>query len=158
VACASCPSYSGGRDQDCRGSKTAHENSSPDPISTIPNTRKGLVEHLPSKREAQSSNPSTTQKKTLVYSYIKCIISFSCRLKEITYIKELGAGIHSIGKFIFPFPVSLPNLLNVLSCEFLAYHLSLHPNKVKSTFWTLVPFVPSVPSLDLRHLLSHPFP
>jgi hypothetical protein len=35
------PSYSGGRDQEDLGSKLAQANSSQDPISIIPNTKKG---------------------------------------------------------------------------------------------------------------------
>jgi hypothetical protein len=45
VAHACNPSYSGGRDQDC-SLKAALENSSRDPISKIPITKKGLVEWL----------------------------------------------------------------------------------------------------------------
>jgi hypothetical protein len=40
VAYASNPSYSGGRDQENHSSKPAPANSSKDPISKIPNTRK----------------------------------------------------------------------------------------------------------------------
>jgi hypothetical protein len=40
------PSYSGGRDQENRGSKSALANSSKDPISEIPITKKGLKEWL----------------------------------------------------------------------------------------------------------------
>jgi hypothetical protein len=58
------PSYSRGRDQEDCSSKPSQANSSQSPILKIPNTQKrgtgGVtqeVEHLPSKREALSSNP-----------------------------------------------------------------------------------------------------
>jgi hypothetical protein len=40
VICACNPSYSGGRDQEDSGSKTAHANRSWDPISKIPNKKR----------------------------------------------------------------------------------------------------------------------
>jgi hypothetical protein len=40
------PDYSGGRNQENYGSKTARAKSSQDPILKIPNTKKGLVEWL----------------------------------------------------------------------------------------------------------------
>jgi hypothetical protein len=40
------PSYSGSRDQEDRGLKPPQANSSRDPISKIPDTKKGLVEWL----------------------------------------------------------------------------------------------------------------
>jgi hypothetical protein len=46
VAHACNPSYSGGRDQEDRSSKPAQANSSRDPISKKPITKKGLVEWL----------------------------------------------------------------------------------------------------------------
>jgi hypothetical protein len=46
VANAYNPSNSGGRDQEDHGSKLAKENSSRDPISKTPITKKGLVEWL----------------------------------------------------------------------------------------------------------------
>jgi hypothetical protein len=44
VAHAYNPSNSGGRDQEDRGLKPARANSSRDPISKIPITKKGVVE------------------------------------------------------------------------------------------------------------------
>jgi hypothetical protein len=46
VAHACNPSYSGGRDQEDQGSKSAWENSSRDPFSKIAITKKGLMEWL----------------------------------------------------------------------------------------------------------------
>jgi hypothetical protein len=46
LAHACNPSYSGGRDQEDRGSKPAWTNSLQDPISKKPFTIKGLVERL----------------------------------------------------------------------------------------------------------------
>jgi hypothetical protein len=68
VAHTSNPSYSGGRDQEDLSSRPAQANSSRDPISKIPNTKKGcwraqVVECLPSKCEALSSKPHTIKKK-----------------------------------------------------------------------------------------------
>jgi hypothetical protein len=64
------PSYSGGRDQEDRGSRPAQANSLQDPISKIPNkTRAGRVaqvrKRLPSMHEALSSNliPPKRKKK-----------------------------------------------------------------------------------------------
>jgi hypothetical protein len=53
------PSYSGGRDQEDQGLKTAQANSSRDPILKKTITKKGLVEWL--KVQALSLNPSTTK-------------------------------------------------------------------------------------------------
>jgi hypothetical protein len=61
VAHACNPSYLGGRNQQDHGSKPAWANSSSDPISKKPITKKGVVEWL--KVQALSSSPSTTQKK-----------------------------------------------------------------------------------------------
>jgi hypothetical protein len=55
------PSYSGGRDQEDRGSKPAQFNSSRDPILKKTHHQKGLVEWL--KVKALSSNPSTKKKR-----------------------------------------------------------------------------------------------
>jgi hypothetical protein len=55
-------SYSGGRDQEDHDSKPAQANSSQDPISKKPFTKKGLVEQL--KVKAMSSNPSGEKKST----------------------------------------------------------------------------------------------
>jgi hypothetical protein len=52
------PSNSGGRDQKNHGLKPAQANSSQDPISKTPITKKGLVEWL----KALSSSPSTEKK------------------------------------------------------------------------------------------------
>jgi hypothetical protein len=61
------PSYSEGRDQKGHGSNPAQANSSQDPISKIPITKKGrLVEWL--KVKALSSRSSTTQKRSLYFS------------------------------------------------------------------------------------------
>jgi hypothetical protein len=62
------PAYSGDRDQEDHSSKPAQVNSSGDPISKIPtqNSTSGMaqvVEHLQTKCEALSSNPSATKKK-----------------------------------------------------------------------------------------------
>jgi hypothetical protein len=46
VAHACNPSYSRGRNQEDHGSKPVQANSSGDPISKIPTTKKGLVEWL----------------------------------------------------------------------------------------------------------------
>jgi hypothetical protein len=54
------PSYSGGRDQEDRGSKPAWANSSPDPISKNPSQKKAGVT---AQGVALSSNPSTKKKK-----------------------------------------------------------------------------------------------
>jgi hypothetical protein len=56
------PSYSGGRHQEDCGSKPAVANSSRDSVLKIPNTKLQVIEYLPIKCEAHSSNPSTTQK------------------------------------------------------------------------------------------------
>jgi hypothetical protein len=53
-------SYSGGRDQEDRGSKPAQANSSARPYLEKPFTKLGLVEWL--KVKALSSSPSTTNK------------------------------------------------------------------------------------------------
>jgi hypothetical protein len=53
------PSYSGGRDQEDHGSKSAWGNSLQDPISKKPFTKIWLVEWL--KVKALSSNPSTAK-------------------------------------------------------------------------------------------------
>jgi hypothetical protein len=67
VAHACNPSYSGGRDQGDHRLKPALVNSSRDPISKKPITKKGWwsgsSDSLPSKCEAQSSNHSATKKK-----------------------------------------------------------------------------------------------
>jgi hypothetical protein len=76
VAHACNPSYSGGRDQEDRGSKSAQANSLRDPISKEPITkeRKGeLVEWL--KVKVLSSSPSTDTKKHGAVSL--CFIYFS---------------------------------------------------------------------------------
>jgi hypothetical protein len=62
------PSYSEGGDQEYHGSKQAGAHSSQNPISKIPNTKKGgkvsqVVQQLPSKCDALSSGPSTTKEK-----------------------------------------------------------------------------------------------
>jgi hypothetical protein len=54
------PSFSGGRDQEDQGSKSALENSSQDPILKKAHHKKGLVEWL--KMQALSSSPSTGKK------------------------------------------------------------------------------------------------
>jgi hypothetical protein len=65
-------SYSGGRDQEDRGSKPAEVNSSRDPILKISNIKTGLVEWiklvecLPSKCETLSSNSNTNKNKNKV--------------------------------------------------------------------------------------------
>jgi hypothetical protein len=72
VAHAYNPSYSGGRDQEDRASKSAEANRSGDLTLKIPNTKAGLAEWLKclsSKCEALSSNPSTEKKKN-IYIYI----------------------------------------------------------------------------------------
>jgi hypothetical protein len=62
-------SYSGGRDQEDLSSKPARPNSSQDPISKNPNTKKGWwsgsrsKKGLPSKCEVLSSNSSAAKKK-----------------------------------------------------------------------------------------------
>jgi hypothetical protein len=62
VAHACNPRYSGGTDQEGRGSKPAPANSLGDPISKIPITKKGgLVEWL--KEWALSSKPSTIEEE-----------------------------------------------------------------------------------------------
>jgi hypothetical protein len=55
------PNYSGGRNQEDCSSKPVWANSSQDPISKRPITKKRLVEWL--KVEALSSSPSTAKKK-----------------------------------------------------------------------------------------------
>jgi hypothetical protein len=55
------PSYSGGKDQEDQGSKSAQANSSQDPISKKKPSQKGLVECL--KVKALNSELSTTKKK-----------------------------------------------------------------------------------------------
>jgi hypothetical protein len=55
------PSYSGGRDQEDLGLKSAWANSSRDSISKKPFTKNGLAEWL--KVKALSSNPSSAKKK-----------------------------------------------------------------------------------------------
>jgi hypothetical protein len=62
------PSYSGGRDQEDSSLKSDWANSSQDPILKKPITKKGLVEWL--KMKALSSNPSTTQKKSISSSQV----------------------------------------------------------------------------------------
>jgi hypothetical protein len=62
------PSYSGGRDQEDHDSKPAQANSSQDPISKNPSQKRAdgvaqIVENLPRKHEALSSNPSMTRKE-----------------------------------------------------------------------------------------------
>jgi hypothetical protein len=63
------PSYSGGRDQEDGSSKPSQANGSQDPILKKYSTQKWaggvvqIVEHLPNKCEALSSNPSTEKKK-----------------------------------------------------------------------------------------------
>jgi hypothetical protein len=64
------PSYSGSRDEKDGGLKSAQGNSSWDPISKIPSTKQNragtvaqVVEHLPTKCKALSSNPTPTKKK-----------------------------------------------------------------------------------------------
>jgi hypothetical protein len=61
VAHACNLNYSGGRDQEDRGLKSAQANSSQEPISKKPHYKKGLVEWL--KVKALSSSPSTSKKK-----------------------------------------------------------------------------------------------
>jgi hypothetical protein len=61
VAHACNPSYSGGRDQEDHGSKLDQANSSRNPISKTPITKRGLVELL--KVEALSSNSRAKKKK-----------------------------------------------------------------------------------------------
>jgi hypothetical protein len=67
VAHSCNPSYSGGKDQEDCGSKPAQANSSQDPISKKPFTKKGLVEWL--KVKVLSSNPSTAKKKKRVFLF-----------------------------------------------------------------------------------------
>jgi hypothetical protein len=55
------PIYSGGRDEEDRGSKSTWVNSSQDPILKNPSQKEGLVEWL--KVEALSSSPSTEKKE-----------------------------------------------------------------------------------------------
>jgi hypothetical protein len=66
VAHACNPSYLGGRDQEDCSSKPAQANSLQDPISNPPQNRvegvPQVVEHLPSKCEALSSDPTTAKK------------------------------------------------------------------------------------------------
>jgi hypothetical protein len=58
------PSYSGGRDQEDRGSKPAQINSSRDPISKKPFKQKGwLSDSSTGKHETLSSNPSDAKNK-----------------------------------------------------------------------------------------------
>jgi hypothetical protein len=61
VADACNPKYSGGRDQEDRGSKPARANSARDPTLKKHITERGLVEWL--KVEVLSSNPSAAKKK-----------------------------------------------------------------------------------------------
>jgi hypothetical protein len=68
VAYAYNPSNLGSRDQEDHSSKSAQENNSRDPISKIPNTKKGLVEWLKwysacLANMRYSSNPSTKKPK-----------------------------------------------------------------------------------------------
>jgi hypothetical protein len=61
VAHACNPSYSGGRDQEDRGSKPAQANNSTRPYLEKPFRKIGLVEWL--KLKALSSSPRTAKKK-----------------------------------------------------------------------------------------------
>jgi hypothetical protein len=68
VAHAYNPTYLGGRDQEKYSSNPAWANSPRDPISKISNTKRAgrgaqVVECLPSKCEALSSNANTTKKE-----------------------------------------------------------------------------------------------
>jgi hypothetical protein len=61
------PTYSKGKDQEDHSSRPTWANSLRDPILKIPNTKQGWgsdssVQHLSSKREAMSSNPSNAKK------------------------------------------------------------------------------------------------
>jgi hypothetical protein len=61
------PNYSGGKDQEDGGSKPAWTYSCQDTVSKIPNTKRAdrvaqVVEYLPSKCEALSSNSNITQR------------------------------------------------------------------------------------------------
>jgi hypothetical protein len=61
VAHACNPNHLGGRGQEAHSSKPAWANSSKDPLSKIPNTKRtgGIVQVV----EALNSNPSTAEKK-----------------------------------------------------------------------------------------------
>jgi hypothetical protein len=63
VAHACNPSYWNGRDQENLGSRPAQADSLWDPISKMPDRVTQVVESLPSKHEALSSNPTTAKKK-----------------------------------------------------------------------------------------------
>jgi hypothetical protein len=69
VAHACNPSYSGGRDPEDFGSKSAQANSSKDLILKMPITKIGLVEWL--KVKALSSSLSTTKKKKGGYFFFQ---------------------------------------------------------------------------------------
>jgi hypothetical protein len=68
VAHACYPSYSGGRDQEDRGSKPARANSSARPYLEKAFKKLGLVEWL--KVKALSSSPSTSKRKCLQIMYL----------------------------------------------------------------------------------------
>jgi hypothetical protein len=63
VAHACNPNYSGGRNTDDQGSKSAWANISKYPMSKIPFTKMGQQSGSESKCEVLSSNPSTAKKK-----------------------------------------------------------------------------------------------
>jgi hypothetical protein len=96
VASACNPSYSGSRDQEDHSSKPAQANSSKDPISKIPNTKKGWWSGLSGKysaclamHEGLSSNASTEKKKFLLYSVFK-LRSFRTALTCFFAILQIG--------------------------------------------------------------------
>jgi hypothetical protein len=77
------PSYSGGRDQEDHGSKSARANSSTRPYLEKPFTKIGLVEWL--KVKALSSSPSTTKNKTKQNSFVprKRLKKLFCEIHKI---------------------------------------------------------------------------
>jgi hypothetical protein len=96
VAHACNPSNTGGSDQDDQGSRPAQTNSSQDPISKIPNRKKRAggvdqeVEHLPSKCEILSSNPSIKKKKKEKEKKVLLIGSLACGM-EATIVESNGS-------------------------------------------------------------------
>jgi hypothetical protein len=85
------PSYSGGRDQEDHGLRLAGANSLGDPIWKKPFTKKGLVEFLPIKHEALSSNPNTAKTKPNPVKSIRMeldMVAYTCN----SSIQETEAG------------------------------------------------------------------
>jgi hypothetical protein len=81
------PSYLRGRDQEDLGLRPAQANSLQDLISKIPNTKRtgGVAQVVvPSKHEVLSSNPNTTQKKSI---FLNCICT--CPLTQQFTSKNL---------------------------------------------------------------------